>query len=110
MGGRRVIWPYEPYGVRFSERIKFRFSIGPPLFLSSLSHSASPAYDETDHIIRLKAILEAEVFEIVEGEFSLGQSTEALSRGRIHRCDLFVSFLWPREDFRKADGPYSLPE
>ena len=83
---------------------------GPPLFRCFLSHSASPAYDERDHITRLKTILEAEVFEVVEGEFSLGQSTEALSRGRIRHCDLFVSFLWPRENFRRADGTFSPPE
>jgi hypothetical protein len=83
---------------------------GPPLFRCFLSHSFDPAYDERDHIIRLKAILEAEVFEVVEGEFSFGQSTEALSRGRIRPCNIFVSFLWPRESFRKTDGTYSPPE
>ncbi|MFY9820228.1 MAG: hypothetical protein WAM82_02530, partial [Thermoanaerobaculia bacterium] len=83
---------------------------GPPLFRCFFSHSARPAYDERDHIDRLKLLLESEVFEIIEGEFSLGMSTEALSRGKIRHCDLFVSFLWPREDFRKEKGEYMPPE
>ncbi len=83
---------------------------GPPLFRCFFSHSAKPIYDEREHIDRLKSILEAEVFEVVEGQFSLGMSTEELSRARIRQCDLFVSFLWPREDYRMQDGKYLPPE
>lgn len=83
---------------------------GPPLFRCFFSHSARPAYDERDHIDRLKLLLESEVFEVIEGEFSLGLSTEALSRDRIRHCDLFVSFLWPRDDFHTDKGEYLPPE
>ena len=83
---------------------------GPPLFRCFFSHSARPDYDERDYIDRLKLLLESEVFEVIEGEFSLGMSTEQLSRGRIRYCDLFVSFLWPRSDFHTDKGVYLPPE
>jgi hypothetical protein len=101
---QRVLKSIEPSFVKYVE------IHGPPLFRCFFSHSASPAYDERDHIDRLKSLLESEVFEVIEGEFSLGMSTEALSRDKIRHCNLFVSFLWPREDFRKEKGEYMPPE
>jgi hypothetical protein len=83
---------------------------GPPLFRCFFSHSAGPDHEERGYIDRLKVLLESEVFEVIEGEFSLGMSTEELSRGQIRRCDLFVSFLWPRESFRSKDGEFKTPE
>lgn len=82
----------------------------PPLFRCFFSHSAQPAHDERDHIEELKCILESEVFEVMEGEFSFGMSTEELSRAQIRQCNLLVSFLWPREEYFTRDGKCLPPE